>query len=98
MTNPSKALICDEDALISMYLEDIATGLSCDVVATTSWIDEVMILAVTLRPDVAIIDLPFRKPAPVVRVARLLAAQGIALVFTTTGDASAASEFGAPSC
>jgi len=96
MENANKILICDEGNLVSMYLEDVAVGLGCNVVASTSWIDDVMILAMTLRPDVAILDLLFREPASVVRIARLLAALGIALVFTATGAAAVASELGAP--
>ena len=90
MTKPCEglhALIVEDEALVSMLIEDMLTDLGCANIAYAASVPEALTRIDTARPDIAVLDVNLAGK-PVFPVAEKLAALGVPFMFTTGYGAS----------
>ncbi len=77
-----RVLVVEDEALVSMLIEDFLEELGCEVVGVASRLEDAMENARTLELDVAVLDvnLAGRLSYP---VAQTLRARGVPVVFAT---------------
>lgn len=82
MLDGMRVLVVEDEALVSMMLEEFLDELGCDVVATAARLEDALVKAATLMLDVAVLDVNL---AGVVSypVAEALRARGVPFVFST---------------
>jgi putative addiction module CopG family antidote len=78
----TRIIIVEDDVMISLALQDIATDLGCTVVGTATRIPQALALLEELRVDVAILDINLGG-ATADRVANAAVTRGIPIVFAT---------------
>jgi CheY-like chemotaxis protein len=88
-----RVLIVEDEALVSMLLEDMLSDLGCEIAAVCSRVDQAVAAAsdTSQRIDVAILDVNVAGQ-PVTPVAEALAARGAPFVFATGYGAGGAPE------
>ena len=77
-----RVLVVEDEAMVSMWIEDTLALMGCEVVATASRLDAAMDKARTTTPDVALLDVNLAGQVSY-PVAELLRARGIPFVFAT---------------
>ena len=82
MVAGTRVLVVEDEAMVSMMLEDFLEDLGCVVVATASRLEEALQKAAELQIDVAVLDvnLAGKLSYP---VAELLRSRGIPFLFAT---------------
>jgi CheY-like chemotaxis protein len=82
MLTGTRVLVVEDEAMISMMLEDFLEELGCVVVATASRLEDAMVKAADLQLDMAVLDvnLAGKLSYP---VAELLHSRGIPFLFAT---------------
>lgn len=77
-----RVLIVEDEAMLTIFLEDVLTDAGCEVIATASRLEEAMEKAASLSFDVAMLDVNLngKQSLP---VADKLASRGIPFVFAT---------------
>lgn len=81
------ALIVEDEALVSMLIEDMLTDLGCAEIAYAANVPDALKRIDASRPDVAILDVNLGGK-PVFPVAEKLSALGVPFMFTTGYGAS----------
>ncbi len=77
-----RVLIVEDEAMLSMLLEDFLTDLGCEVVATASHLEDALEKASSLAMDIAILDINLGG-ALSYPVAEALRSRGIRFLFAT---------------
>lgn len=77
-----RVLIVEDEAILSIFLEDVLTEAGCEIVATASRFGEAMTKACSLSFDVATLDVNFNGEQSL-PIAHELASRGITFVFAT---------------
>jgi CheY-like chemotaxis protein len=82
MVSNTRVLIVEDEAMVSMMLEDFLEDLGCVVVATASRLEDALLKAADLEIDVAVLDvnLAGKLSYP---VAELLRSRAIPFLFAT---------------
>jgi CheY-like chemotaxis protein len=82
MVTGTRVLVVEDEAMVSMMLEDFLEDLGCVVVATASRLEDALVKAAQLEVDVAVLDvnLAGKLSYP---VAELLRSRGIPFLFAT---------------
>ena len=83
----TRVLVIEDEALVSMLIEDFLAELGCDVVATASRLEDALAKAGEVVVDVALLDVNLAGQASYA-VADVLRARHIPLVFATGYGAS----------
>lgn len=77
-----RVLIVEDEAILTMFLEDVLTEAGCEIVATASRFGEAMTKARSLSFDVATLDVNLNGEQSL-PIAHELASRGIPFVFAT---------------
>ena len=77
-----RVLVVEDEALISMLLEDFLADMGCEVVATAARLDDAMAKARTLALDAALLDVNLAGQVSY-PVAGVLQSRGIPFAFST---------------
>lgn len=77
-----RVLVVEDEAMLSMLLEDFLTDLGCEVVATASHLEDALEKASSLAMDIAILDINLGGVLSY-PVAEVLRSRGIRFLFAT---------------
>jgi len=77
-----KVLVVEDEALVSMLVEDMLTDLGCIVIGPAAEIDEALRLATTVEIDAALLDVNLGG-RPIFPVADALKARGVPFAFAS---------------
>ncbi len=77
-----RVLVVEDEAMLSILLEDFLTDLGCDVVATASHLEDALKKAHSLAVDIAILDINLGGVSSF-PVAEVLRSRGIRFLFAT---------------
>ena len=77
-----RVLVVEDETLISMLFEDLLTDLDCEVVGPALNIRQATEFATTASIDAAVLDVNLAGE-PIFPVARILAARGVPIVFSS---------------
>jgi CheY-like chemotaxis protein len=77
-----RILVCDDEPLISMLLQDWLSELACETVGPATSVEDALALIATAPPDAAILDLSLGREKSY-SVAADLRARGIPFAFAT---------------
>lgn len=78
-----RVLVVEDEAMVSMFIEDALQMLGCEVVGIAARVDEAMMLIEQQQIDAAVLDINLGRGRDSYPIAETLAARGVPFVFST---------------